>query len=107
MTGRDKNLQQRDDYNPRVRYTNGLTIYFANKQAIYVTDGKVAIVVERWFEGNNIFKRWRNLAWTFSYGNVKSIYHAWEIARHHEIQVHQAFHFPEIDKNIPIVKEKQ
>lgn len=98
MAGRDKNLQQRDDYKPKVRFVDGLTIYFANKQTIYVTDGKVAVVFERWFESNDFYKeQWKPLVDTLSRKKtIGSVYKAWSIAMRYEVQAHQTFRFPEI-----------
>lgn len=37
------------DWTPSVRYINGLTIFFKKKDTVYVTDGKISVIFERWF----------------------------------------------------------
>ena len=95
-------------HQPRVRYINGLTIYFATKQAIYVTDGKVSIVLERWFDSNNYQKAWRLLMWRLTRNkDLETVYDAWELASRYGICRHQSFHFPEIKQNTKVIKEEK
>lgn len=107
MAGRDKNLQQRDDYKPKVRRVDGLTIYFRTKQTIYITDGKVAVVFERWFEGNDFYKNsWKPLVEALTRRKtIGSMYDAWNIAVRYGVQAHQTFHFPEIDPAAQIMEK--
>lgn len=103
MTGRAENLELQEVYMPRFRRVNGLTIYFRSKQSIYVTDGKVAIVLERWFEGNNFYKRqWKNMVYTLTYNkSIATVYDVWDIAMRYEVSRHQTFHFPDIEPGTP------
>lgn len=99
MVGRIENLELQEVYFPRFRKVNGLTIYFKTKQSIYVTDGKVAIVLERWFEGNAFYrKKWKNMVYTLTYNkSIKTVYDVWNIAMRYEVNRHQTFRFPEIE----------
>ena len=74
--GSNGRIPREQGHQPRVRYINGLTIFFATKQAIYVTDGKVAIVLD-----------------------------AWRMAERYEVCRHQAFHVPTITKETIVIKE--
>lgn len=107
--GREDNLKLQEVYRPRFRKVNGLTIFFKTKQSIYVTDGKVAIVLERWFEGNNFYhEKWKNLVYTLTYNkSVSSVYQVWNIAMRYEVQAHQTFRFPEIGPNTKEIKEEK
>lgn len=110
MVGRrNENLNQRDDYQPKLRQVDGLTIYFKSKQTIYLTDGKVAIVFERWFEGNDFYKEnWKPLVETLSRRkSIGSVYKAWEIATRYGVQAHQTFHFPDIEPDTQTIKERE
>ena len=107
--GKEENLKLHDIYIPRVRYTNGLTIYFSDKQTIYATDGKVAIVLERWFEGNNFHKEhWKPMVDVLTKNkNITSVYKVWEIASRYEVCRRQSFNFPKIEKSVKQIKEKK
>lgn len=107
--GREDNLELQEKYEQRVRYINGLTILFRTKQSIYITDGKVAIVLERWFEGNNFYKEvWKNLVYTLTYNkSMATVYDVWSIAMRYEVQAHQTFHFPDIPEGIREIKEEK
>lgn len=95
-------------HQPRVRYINGLTIYFATKQATYVTDGKVAIVLERWFDKGDFYKKsWRLLTWRLTRNkDIHTVYDAWRMAERYEVCRHQAFHVPDLKPNTKIIKEE-
>ena len=105
--GSNGRIPREQGHQPRVRYINGLTIFFATKQAIYVTDGKVAIVLERWFDKNPFYqKSWRLLSWRLTRNkDIKTIYDAWRLAERYEVCRHQAFHVPDITKETIVIKE--
>ena len=90
-----------------MRYINGLTIYFAEKQAIYVTDGKMSIVLERWFESNfNFEQKWDLLCRVLKHNkSVETVYQVWNIAMRYEICPHMTFHFPDIKPGTREIKE--
>lgn len=104
---KEGNLKLQEVYEPRVRYTNGLTIYFSDKQTIYATDGKVSIVLERWFEGNNFHKEhWKPMVEVLTKNkSITSVYKIWEIASRYDVCRRQSFSFPEIKKNTKQIKE--
>ena len=105
--GSDERIKRELGHQPRVRYTNGLTIYFANKQATYVSDGKVAIVLERWFDKGSFYQdSWRLLNWRLTRNkNIRTIYDAWKLADRYDVSRHQTFHFPDISKDAIEIKE--
>lgn len=90
-----------------MRYINGLTIYFAEKQAIYVTDGKMSIVLERWFESNfNFEQKWDLLCRVLKHNkSVGTVYQVWNIAMRYEICPHMTFRFPDIKPGTREIKE--
>ena len=96
-------------HQPRVRYVNGLTIYFATKQTIYVTDGKVSIVMERWFDKGSFYKNsWKLLLERLTRNkDIKSVYDAWKLASRYDVCQHQTFHFPEIKEGTKEIKEEK
>ena len=106
---RHANLKRELGHQPSVRYINGLTIYFAEKQAIYVTDGKVSIVLERWFESNFAFERkWDLLNRVLKrHKSINTVYQVWNIAMRYEICPHMTFRFPEIKKGTREIKEDE
>lgn len=106
---RSANLRKELGHQPSVRYVNGLTIYFAEKKAIYVTDGKVAIVLERWFEEKFDFgRKWDLLCRVLKrHKTVNSVYQVWNIAMRYEICPHMTFRFPKIKPNTREIKEEK
>lgn len=104
-----ENLEQNRNYQPKVRYINGLTIYLANKQAVYITDGKVAIVLERWFETNNFYKdQWDLMLRRLTRNkNITTIYEVWNLAARYDVARHQTFRFPEIKPETKEIKEEK
>lgn len=107
MVGRAENINESRNYQPRVRYVNGLTIYFRTKQSIYVTDNKVAIVLERWFESREFYsEQWHLLSKRLKNNKeIHSVYDVWNMAMRYEVQAHQTFRFPEVEPGTPEIKE--
>lgn len=98
----------KDEFQPKIRYINGLTIYFATKETIYVTDNKVAIVLERWFEGKNNYKeKWSKVCRILKLNKgIRTPYEVWNIAMSYDVSRHQTFRFPEIKQGTITIKEK-
>lgn len=105
----NERIQRELGHQPRVRYINGLTIYFATKQSIYVTDGKVSIVLERWFDKGDFYqKAWRLLIWRLTRNkDIKTVYDAWKLADRYDVARHQTFRFPDMKVNTIEIKEKE
>ena len=101
----------KENYIPKYRHVNKLTIYFATKDSIFVTDGKVAIVLERWFDTKIGFYsgNWRPLVETLGKKkSIETVYDVWKLADYYDVARHQTFRFPEIsDKAIEIKERKQ
>lgn len=97
-------------YVPRVRYINGLTIYFATKDTIFITDTKVAIVLERWFDNYFGFYKdnWKPLVEVLTKKqSLRTVYEVWNLADKYDVARHQTFRFPEIKSNTIVVKDKK
>lgn len=92
----------------KYRKVNGLTIYFATKTSIYATDGKVTIVLERWFDGKDWFyeHNWKPMNQILvKKKGIKTIYDIWKIADYYGVCRHQSFRFPDIKAGAIEIKE--
>ena len=94
-------------YKPKLRRINGLTIYFATKQSVFITDGKVSIVLERWFDGIDFYEQnWKPLMQVLvRKKGIYTVYDAWKLADYYDVARHQTFRFPDIAKNTIEIKE--
>lgn len=99
----------RENFQTRVRYVNGLTLYYAQKDSIYITDGKISIVIERWFDGLNTYRqRWKPMTDVlFRNKNLNSVYECWNIASRYNVCKHMSYRFPDIKAGTIIIKEKE
>ena len=90
----------------KVRYINALTIYFATKDEIFVTDGNTHILLERWFDGRNIYAyHWRPLTQALLHKKgLETIHGIWQLARKYEICTHTSRNFPEIPNGIKEIR---
>ena len=86
----------------KVRYVNEMTIYFATKDEIFVSNGKTHVLFERWFDGRNVYtKRWRPFVQILTHKkNLDSVYEIWRIARKYEVCAHTAHRFPNIPNEV-------
>lgn len=98
-----------EEYQPRVRYTGNMTIFFRSKDTIFVTDGRVSVVFERWFEGNDFYQNsWRPLVQALCRKKtISSVYEAWNIAERYDVARHQTFNFPSIPEGTLTIKEEK
>lgn len=96
-----------EEYQPKIRYVGALKVYFKSKDTIFVTDGRVSVVFERWFEGNNFYKdSWRPLVNTLTKKKtISSVYEAWNIAARYDVARHQTFNFPPVAEGTLTIKE--
>ena len=70
MTKRAIQHIKKENFVRKVRYINDLTIYFRDKDAILITDGKNLLLCERWFEGRGFYSRsWRPFSETIAHNN--------------------------------------
>lgn len=102
--------KSKETYVPKARYVNSLTIYFSSKDSIFVTDGKIVIVLERWFDIKRGFYAgsWKPLVEVLSKKkSLTTVYEVWELARYYGVASHQTFRFPEIKPGTIKVKEKE
>lgn len=92
----------------KVRYVNALTIYFATKDEIFVTDGKTHVLFERWFDGRNIYSdHWRPLTQVLLHKrSLETIHGVWQIALKYEICAHTTRRFPSIPEGIKEIKDE-
>lgn len=99
---------KREQAPTKVRYVDNLTIYFATGETIFVTDGKVSIVMERWFEGRGHYKdSWKPFTRILERRkSFVSVYEVWQLATNYGVSQHQTFRFPEIKKGTKVIKEK-
>ncbi len=90
----------------KVRHVNALTIYFATKDEIFVTDGRTHILLERWFDGRNIYsEHWRPLTQVLLHKkSLETITGVWQLALKYEICAHTTYHFPEIREEVKEVE---
>lgn len=94
------------EFEKKVRYINALTIYFATKDEIFVTDGKTNILLERWFDGRNIYsEHWRPMTQVLLHKkSLETIHEIWRIARKYEVCAHISWKFPEIKEEVKELK---
>lgn len=99
----------RENFQTRVRYVNGLTLYYAQKDSIFITDGRMTIVLERWFDGLNTYgRRWKPMTDVlFRNKSLRTIYDCWNVAERYDICRHTSYRFPTIKVGTIIVKEKE
>lgn len=70
MTKRAIRHITKEQFVRRVRYIGELTIYFRDKDAILISDGKNLLLCERWFEGRGFYSQsWRPFAETLAHNN--------------------------------------
>ena len=99
----------RENFQTRIRFVNGLTVYYSQKDSIYVTDGKMTIVIERWFDGLNTYReRWKPMTDVlFRNKSLATIYDCWRVAERYNVCRHMGRRFPEVKAGTIIVKEKE
>ena len=92
----------------KVRYMEALTIFFATKDAIYITDGKNHVLLERWFDGRNIYSQhWRPLTQVLLHRkNLSNIHVIWRLARKYEVCAHTPRCFPEIPNDVKEIRNE-
>lgn len=92
-----------------VRRLNGLTIYFRDKNTVYVSDGKTAIYCERWFERplGSYAAKWNpfcdRLKQTNSLSSIRDIC---LLALRYEVSVVTARYREEIPENVKVYETK-
>ncbi len=58
-------------FEPQVRYTNGLMIYFKDKHSVVVSKGTTCIIYHRWYERpRGSYNRWFNFCRTLKRRNT-------------------------------------
>lgn len=90
MTKRAIRHIRKEQFVRRVRYIGELTIYFRDKDAILISDGKNLLLCERWFEGRGFYSRsWRPFTETLAHNNsLETIADTLRLARKYEITTH-------------------
>jgi hypothetical protein len=90
MTKRAISHIRKEQFVRRVRYIGELTIYFRDKDAILITDGKNMLLCERWFEGRGFYSRsWRPFAENLTRNNsLETLSDVLRLATKHEITTH-------------------
>lgn len=79
---------KRGDFEPSVRYVNGLTIYFKDKDTVVAMDDKSTIICERWFDRalGSYAQRWKPFCEVLKTRNYLSTTRdVWNIAFKYEI----------------------
>lgn len=90
MTKRAIRHIKKEQFVRRVRYVGELTIYFRDKDAILITDGKNMILCERWFEGRGFYSRsWRPFVEGLAHNNsLETVADALRLATKYGITTH-------------------
>ena len=94
-----------------VRRVNGLTIFFKNKEAIYVEDEKSGrkYVYHRWFESTPGFymNNWRKFSWSLKYLDNLDIDDIQILSVRYGAKSTWALKMPDIPKDIKVIPTKR
>ena len=77
-------------FTPSVRYTNGLRIYFKDKQTVQVSNGEIAIYISRWAIKQNGYYRnvWKPFCEKLRRSNrLETIWDVMDLAQSYELDM--------------------
>lgn len=93
------------DFEPSVRYINGLTIYFKDKYTIIAFDKDSSVTCQRWYDRplGSYAKQWRPFCDELKTRNyLKSTRDIWNIAFKYEIGAMGSYQRPTIPERIKV-----
>lgn len=91
-----------DTFEPSVRYTNGLTLWFKSKHDVEVRDHRSIIIVSRWFvKENNCYRdRWKPFCETlYRHNSLHTIWDVMDLASKYGLDMYSSY--DRVPKPIP------